>query len=528
MNRLIAYLVTLGIFLVVFLLVVEGGLRLLGFSPQPTINEFHPTLGWVKLKDTTATRSTSEFSVTYRINALGLRDDEDLVLDKPQGTERVLVLGDSFTLGYTVDRADLFVDLLEAKFASEDRAEAVEVINAGTEGYSSDQELLWLREEGLKYRPDVVVMCFYENDVFWMSQDHYQRFPKPLFPADGSAEAPVNPELKDPGKQGWLTRSTALGKLISGFSTPPPTFQSNDGVTLFKELGVLLNEEPEFVNKAWNHTAAVMRGFKETCEARKIKPLLALIPTKAQIYTEFRDQQQKALGLDASSWNPNLPFKRITAICREVGLDYYDPTQLLLDEAKKGEALYYTKDRHFAPEGNRAFAQGLWYKLIDDQYLGKPRGAFDAAILPGPGRSEPSAAKSGFPTWLAVVLILWAVLGLLYVLNYRDENGLAAFLKVGAMIWVVVGLITLINLLVDVLPHGAGGAIVGLIIVAIFIFLAVKLRKRFSIIMELYFDFTNRGHWYMMPLLAVMLAIGSLLIVAASSPFVAPFIYTLF
>jgi hypothetical protein len=32
----------------------------------------------------------------------------------------------------------------------------------------------------------------------------------------------------------------------------------------------------------------------------------------------------------------------------------------------------------------------------------------------------------------------------------------------------------------------------------------------------------------MMPLLAVMLAIGSLLIVAASSPFVAPFIYTLF
>jgi hypothetical protein len=528
MNRLIAYLVTLGIFLVVFLLVVEGGLRLLGFSPQPTINEFHPRLGWVKLRDSSATRSTSEFSVTYRINALGLRDDEDLTVEKPQGTERVLVLGDSFTLGYTVDRADLFVDLLEAKLAAEDRAKPVQVVNAGTEGYSSDQELLWLREEGLKFNPDVVVMCFYENDVFWNSQDHYARFPKPLFPAEGAAEAPLNPELEDPGKQGWFTRATALGKLVSGISDPPPSFKTKGGVTLYKELGVLLNDEPDFMSKAWTHTEAVMRGFKETCEARKIKPLLALIPTKAQIYTEFRDLQQQALGLDASEWNPNLPFKRITAICRDVGLDFYDPTQLLLDEAGKGMALYYTKDRHFSPEGNRAFAQGLWYKLIDDRYLGKPRGEFDAAIASGAAPTMPAAGPSGFPTWLTVVLILWAVLGLLYVLNYRDENGVAAFLKVGALIWTVVGLITLINLLVEVLPHGAGGAVVGLIVLGILLFLAFKLRKRFGIITELYIDFTNRGHWYMMPLLAVMLAIGSLLIVAASSPFVAPFIYTLF
>ncbi|MEO6710106.1 MAG: DUF5989 family protein [Planctomycetota bacterium] len=37
-----------------------------------------------------------------------------------------------------------------------------------------------------------------------------------------------------------------------------------------------------------------------------------------------------------------------------------------------------------------------------------------------------------------------------------------------------------------------------------------------------------RGHWYLMPLLVVLLSIGSLLVVAASSPLIAPFIYTLF
>jgi len=40
--------------------------------------------------------------------------------------------------------------------------------------------------------------------------------------------------------------------------------------------------------------------------------------------------------------------------------------------------------------------------------------------------------------------------------------------------------------------------------------------------------FALRGHWYLMPLLVVLLTIGSLLVVAASSPLIAPFIYTLF
>ena len=40
--------------------------------------------------------------------------------------------------------------------------------------------------------------------------------------------------------------------------------------------------------------------------------------------------------------------------------------------------------------------------------------------------------------------------------------------------------------------------------------------------------FVGRGHWYLMPLVTILLTIGSLLVVAASSPLVAPFIYTLF
>ncbi len=531
MNRFLAYVVTWAIFLAVFGLAIEGGLRLLNLGPKPTINEFHPKLGWVKTKNITAQRATSEFDVTYTINGLGLRDDDDLDLEKPEGMKRILFLGDSFTLGYTVDRSHLFVDLLGAKFEKEGRK--IQVINGGTEGYSSDQELCWLREEGLKFDPDLVIMNFYQNDVFWNSRDRYLRIPKPRFPEKGEAEQPEQAKLEDPGKQGWFAASTALGKLLAGFAAPLPTFQTPAGTTIPMEWGVLLKEEPDFIQTAWNHTRAVMKGFKKTCKENGILPIVALIPAKAQIYQTFREEQGRRLGLGDDAWDPDKPFERMKEICRDIGLDTIDPTRLFIEQARENDGagipkLYFEKDRHFSPEGNRVFAQVLYTRLSRDSCLGKPKGASTPITLPDRPQGPTAAAGRGFPTWLIVVLCLWVVLGLLYVFNYRDENGFLAFLKVGALIGVVVCLMALINGLVSLPPRGSGGWSFGPIVLAIAVFLPWKLRKRIGLIFELYADCTNRGHWYMMPLLAVMLAIGSLLIVAASSPFVAPFIYTLF
>jgi lysophospholipase L1-like esterase len=528
MNRLLAYLITWAIFIAVFLLVVEGGLCLLDMGPKETINQFHPKLGWVKKPNTLAEHSTSEFEITYRINSQGLREDENLEVEKPaSGVKRVVLLGDSFTLGYTVNRENLFVDLLESKLNEEGRKDKIEIINAGTEGYSSDQELLWLREEGLKYGPDIAVMNFYQNDVYWCSQDHYMRFPKPKFSEKGPAGAPEKALLEDPGEQGWFTGSTAIGQFFAQRGAGMELYTTPKGSRIPKEWAVLLKKEPDFITASWNHFRSVLEGFKKTCEDRKIKPMLALIPTKAQIYSQFREEQGAQLGLSDDAWDPDLPFKKVLAICREIGLDVMDPRNLFASEADQGIDLYYIKDRHFSPEGNRAYAQALYYQLVRAEFLGKPPEA-SPPIAVGSGAATAGLSASGLPTWLYVVLGLWLVLGFLYAVNYRDENGFLGFLKVGTLIWVVAGLIALINWLAAVLPQGVRGPFFGLIILAIVVFLIWKLRKRMGLIVELYSDFTNRGHWYMMPLLAVMLAIGSLLIVAASSPFVAPFIYTLF
>jgi len=186
LNQILACLVSV----VMLLLVVEGGLRLIGFAPRPTMNVFDAKLGWTKQPRAEIRRRTSEFDVTLATNSRGLREDESVGYEKPAGVKRILLVGDSSSLGYTVDRPDTISALLEKRLRAEGRN--AQVVNAGTEGYSTDQEALWLASEGKRYSPDIAVLQMYENDIYWNAQDHYLRYPKPkLSTADaGQTDAP--------------------------------------------------------------------------------------------------------------------------------------------------------------------------------------------------------------------------------------------------------------------------------------------------------------------------------------------------
>ena len=57
-----------------------------------------------------------------------------------------------------MEKSERFSQLLEV-------APGVEVINAGVSGYSTDQELLWYENEGIKYETDLVILVVAGNDV---------------------------------------------------------------------------------------------------------------------------------------------------------------------------------------------------------------------------------------------------------------------------------------------------------------------------------------------------------------------------
>ena len=96
------------------------------------------------------------------ISSQGLRDDE-VSIPKPEGTTRVLVLGDSVAYGKAVAKDKTFPNLAES--ALQDILGPIEVINSGVSGYTTYNELQYYLTQGRQFDADVVLLALCMNDV---------------------------------------------------------------------------------------------------------------------------------------------------------------------------------------------------------------------------------------------------------------------------------------------------------------------------------------------------------------------------
>ncbi len=108
------------------------------------------------------THKSADGRWAFEINAQGFRDARDYNYEKPIGTLRILALGDSNTLGYEVRQQATFSEIIERDLAA--KGVKAEVLNTGVSGFSTAEQLAFLENEGLRYRPDIVLLAFYRND----------------------------------------------------------------------------------------------------------------------------------------------------------------------------------------------------------------------------------------------------------------------------------------------------------------------------------------------------------------------------
>jgi hypothetical protein len=121
-----------------------------GLLVPQEISRFDDAIGWSLVPGARAVSKSTGQPIEYAINAAGFRD-RDFPLEKPAGVFRILVVGDSHAFGFGVPLDKHFTKLLEGYFTN------VEVMNLGVSGYGVDQELLFLRDTGFAYHPDLVV-----------------------------------------------------------------------------------------------------------------------------------------------------------------------------------------------------------------------------------------------------------------------------------------------------------------------------------------------------------------------------------
>jgi len=96
-------------------------------------------------------------------NLLGFRD-HDWLLVKPAGMRRIAFVGDSFTMGWGIEKVeDRFTAILARQFR--DRGQSVEVMTVAKGGWETGDELEALGSITRGFSLDEVVLCYCINDI---------------------------------------------------------------------------------------------------------------------------------------------------------------------------------------------------------------------------------------------------------------------------------------------------------------------------------------------------------------------------
>ncbi len=136
------------------------------FAPQPMLPRYVcPTSYGIRGNTPSMTyrHKAPEYSIELRINAQGIRADGQIPYEKPSGIRRVLLLGDSFGMGYGVSLEDMFLTrMVESLKAAGVPSEPV---NLSVSGFGNSEELVALQEEGFRYAPDLVVVAWHRTDL---------------------------------------------------------------------------------------------------------------------------------------------------------------------------------------------------------------------------------------------------------------------------------------------------------------------------------------------------------------------------
>ena len=119
--------------------------------------------------------------IPVSINSHGLRNVE-VSYEKPENTYRILNLGDSVAMGWGVRQEETYGKLLEDSLnRALDSGLHFEVINAGVPGWNLENELAYLRAEGLKYDPDLILLDItIVNDIYGGNALQKNKRPAPI------------------------------------------------------------------------------------------------------------------------------------------------------------------------------------------------------------------------------------------------------------------------------------------------------------------------------------------------------------
>ncbi len=326
--------------------ILELAMRLSEYDINRDPNwRFDHQVGWVVDSDAAVIDSVQPTG--FRHSPAGLR--------KPADVRRLLILGDSFALATGVPYARSFPGLLERRLNRGQSSCRWQVINLSVDDWGSAQQFIALKEYGLGYEPDVVVLQTFpfndlcNNSIGLADTCSLQDSQRPYLVAEGGR---LRARVLSPGLSrirktlrlwGWIENQIAQGPRWE-FSPPRPDTGESSlrseqdwrrrleswGFSFFKENarrqglehpGAFYALMPETdqqskVRQGWESTQLIFSEMDRILSARRIPFLALVIPFCATFDGYWRAFAQAA---DANI-EPEYGTSRFEAIFRELGV----------------------------------------------------------------------------------------------------------------------------------------------------------------------------------------------------------------
>lgn len=305
--------------------------------------------------------ASSEFEVPVKISSIGLRNEE--IEPKAPNTLRILGLGDSFTFGNGVTMEQTYLYQLERCLPTYN-SRRTEVINGGVPAYSPLQESRFLKTQGMKLAPDIVVMGFFVGNDFVESGDYFDSSGAPtLSVKDGSLKSTKGGD----GERGIVRSITSPFRSFLSTRSHLYVFLRDRSSQLLSKFGLRpFNLPPEFcevefsarMTERWSGTQSVLTDLAHFTKQNGQRFIVVILPAIYQVYSSSWNEYITALKLDPNRYDLDKPQKLLADFFTARGIEFVDALPLLRAHAKDA-TLCFPVDGHLTAEGHQVVAQAL-------------------------------------------------------------------------------------------------------------------------------------------------------------------------
>ena len=310
-----------------------------------------------------------DFSYIQRVNNIGLRGKET-ILEKPANYYRIIMLGDSFTMGKGVEDDETFSALLNDSLNKEKKCESttIEVLNGGTDSYAPILSYLQLSNDLAPLDPDVVFLNLDISDL--VQETAYNK--EAVRDADGEIVAVPGSKRAESFNlrvRRWIDQNLFFTRLMLFYTNKllghkDLTIQGVVTRANSEIVKYTLTKDKENRDEQWDRIFRSLSKIKQFTDERSISFVLVIYPWGHQV----NDKEWVPGRYVFMSEDDTYSDKYLDAISRRAEAAGIELVNLfpLFRSYEAEEPLYFKHDMHMTTEGNKVMATGIKQFLIDN------------------------------------------------------------------------------------------------------------------------------------------------------------------